>query len=93
MARLIKQSSVYRHKFVTWSIFLIVFSLIVIPASIALHAETDEVMVAQAENNPRANYWREVRGGVTGYSAVKGQETDVLIQGTGQNWRQIRITG
>ncbi len=90
MVSLSKQSSTHRNRLVTWSIFLIVFLAIAVPAGIALHADTDGVVVAQAEKNPRANYWREVRGGIAGYTAVKGQETDVLIQGTGQNWRQIR---
>jgi len=40
--------------------------------------------------NPRAEYWRAVRGGQEGYSAVTGQETNVLIQNGGQNWRQVR---
>jgi formate dehydrogenase subunit gamma len=40
--------------------------------------------------NPRAEYWRAVRGGVEGYSAVSGQETGVLIQNGGQNWRAVR---
>lgn len=90
MARLRKLPSLNRNSLIAWSIFVIVFCLLVIPAGITLHAEMSVVMVAQGESNPRADYWREVRGGVTGYSAVKGQETDVLIQGTGQNWRQIR---
>jgi formate dehydrogenase subunit gamma len=40
--------------------------------------------------NPRAEYWRAVRGGVEGYSAVSGQESGVLIQNGGQNWRAVR---
>lgn len=40
--------------------------------------------------NPRAEYWRAVRGGTEGYSAVSGQETGVLIQNGGQNWRAVR---
>ena len=40
--------------------------------------------------NPRAEYWRAVRGGVEGNSAVSGQETGVLIQNGGQNWRAVR---
>ena len=39
--------------------------------------------------NPRAESWRAVRGGVEGYSAVSGQETGVLIQNGGQNWRAV----
>lgn len=42
------------------------------------------------DNNPRANYWRAVRGGVAGYSSVEGDEAGVLIHGDGQNWRQFR---
>jgi formate dehydrogenase subunit gamma len=37
-----------------------------------------------------ADSWRQIREGTAGYSAVKGQETNVLIQGSGQNWRQLR---
>ncbi|MGI9223663.1 MAG: formate dehydrogenase subunit gamma [Woeseiaceae bacterium] len=56
------------------------------------------VQVAQAQEaddedeavNQRAEYWRAVRGGVEGYSAVSGQETGVLIQNGGQKWRETR---
>ncbi len=44
---------------------------------------------AVEQTNPRANYWRAVRGGNAGYTAVPGDETGVLIQ-DGQNWRQLR---
>ena len=47
--------------------------------------ESDEEAV-----NPRAEYWRAVRGGSEGYSAVSGQEAGVLIQNGGQNWRAVR---
>ena len=40
--------------------------------------------------NPRANYWRAVREGDQGYTAVQGQETGVLIQNGGENWRTLR---
>ncbi len=45
---------------------------------------------ASVETNPRSDYWRDVRDNVEGYSAVKGQETNELIQSSGQNWRQLR---
>ncbi len=41
-------------------------------------------------SNPRSNFWRAVRGGSSGYSAVNGDEANVLIQNGGENWRQIR---
>lgn len=47
----------------------------------------DEKIVA---TNPKADYWRLVRDNTEGYSAVKGRETNELIQGSGQNWRQLR---
>lgn len=58
--------------------------------------ETGLIHTAQAQEsdeeavNPRAEYWRAVRGGTEGYSAVSGQETGVLIQNGGQNWRAVR---
>jgi formate dehydrogenase subunit gamma len=45
---------------------------------------------AAEEANPRANFWRAVRKGDAGYSAVSGQETGVLIQNGGENWRALR---
>ncbi|MDH3451391.1 MAG: formate dehydrogenase subunit gamma [Gammaproteobacteria bacterium] len=40
--------------------------------------------------NPRAEYWRAVRQGTAGYSAVSGAEAGVLIQNGGENWRNAR---
>lgn len=40
--------------------------------------------------NPRANFWRVVRHGIPGYTSVASQGHDVLIQNTGENWREIR---
>jgi len=45
---------------------------------------------AGTETNERANFWRAVRGGVEGYTAVQGPETNVLIQNGGENWRYLR---
>jgi formate dehydrogenase subunit gamma len=41
-------------------------------------------------DNPRSEYWREVRQGESGYTAVQGKETGTLIQNGGQNWRALR---
>lgn len=43
-----------------------------------------------AETNPRSDYWRSVRDNTQGYSAVTGRESNELIQGSGQVWRQLR---
>jgi formate dehydrogenase subunit gamma len=52
------------------------------------------------QQNERSNFWRAVREGNTGYTAVQGQETNVLIQPDGvnelgipiggENWRALR---
>lgn len=49
-------------------------------------------MAASGEDgaNPRANFWREVRQGVTGTTTAQGPEKGVLIQNGGENWRRIR---
>jgi formate dehydrogenase subunit gamma len=77
-------------------------SLLVLMVSLAmpltgyLAQQTGLIQVAQAQEsdeevvNPRAEYWRAVREGNQGYSAVSGQETGVLIQNGGQNWRELR---
>jgi formate dehydrogenase subunit gamma len=51
----------------------------------AQSAESDSEAV-----NPRAEYWRDVRQGTDGYSAIRGPETGVLIQNGGENWREVR---
>jgi formate dehydrogenase subunit gamma len=80
-------------------IVTVVVSLMVsmaLPLTVYLAYETGLMQTAQAQEsdeeavNPRAEYWRAVRGGVEGYSAVTGQETGVLIQNGGQNWRAVR---
>jgi formate dehydrogenase subunit gamma len=45
---------------------------------------------AEKQTNPRADYWRDVRQGMPGYTAVTGQETGVLIQDGGEEYRQLR---
>jgi len=40
--------------------------------------------------NPRADWWRQVREGVEGYTAVRGLETGELIQASGEVWRRWR---
>jgi formate dehydrogenase subunit gamma len=67
-----------------------------LPLTGYLAHETGLMPTAQAQEsdeeavNPRAEYWRAVREGSQGYSAVPGQESGVLIQNGGQNWREIR---
>ena len=66
-------------------------SLYVVLTSSPVTADAGEEKAAdEASVNPRAEYWREVRHGVQGYSAVTGPEANVLIQDSGQTWRELR---
>ena len=77
------------RRFLACSIFFLLITAVLVPASVYLLSVT---VVAQTdqETNERANFWRAVRQGVEGYTAVQGQETNVLIQNGGENWRALR---
>ncbi|MGD9387215.1 MAG: formate dehydrogenase subunit gamma [Gammaproteobacteria bacterium] len=51
--------------------------------------EDEAAAVARAEQQ-RREFWRQARQGTAGYTAVVGQETDVLIQSGGDVWRSVR---
>ncbi len=80
-----------RYRRITlWSLLFIVSMAMVLPLGGYLYVGIQDARAQSVEQtNPRANYWREVRRGTEGYTAVQGQETGVLIH-DGQNWRQIR---
>ncbi|MGB3050997.1 MAG: formate dehydrogenase subunit gamma [Polyangiales bacterium] len=80
---------------------LVVFlgGLVILTAAVSLYvgwagstaaAESDTKKADEASANPRSEYWRAVRHGVEGYSAVTGPEANVLIQDSGQTWRELR---
>lgn len=86
-----------RHlRAVLWSIVLIAAGAMLLPLSAyvwtaAVHAqEATAEQEAAPRSNPRADYWREVRSAEAGYTAVRGQETNVLIQSRGEVWREVR---
>lgn len=83
-----------RHvrKVVIGSFLTIVLGAIIFPMSFWTVAQLmpETLAYESAAGNPRSNYWEAVRNGVSGYSAVKGQERGVLIQNGGENWRNIR---
>ena len=86
-----------RRRIVVLSLALSLMVAMALPLTGYLAYETGLVKVAHAQEeseeevtNPRANYWGAVRGGVEGYTAVSGQETGVLIQSGGQDWRAVR---
>ncbi|MFQ5938232.1 MAG: cytochrome b/b6 domain-containing protein, partial [Acidiferrobacterales bacterium] len=74
-----------------WTFAIIFLGVVVMPlAGYVYTAASPAQAAAEKQTNPRANYWRAVRDGVTGYTAVVGPETNVLIQNGGQIWRQAR---
>ncbi len=73
-----------------WSFLFIVLSAMILPT--ASYMVSGEQAFAQVtdDQNQRANFWRAVREGAPGYSAVSGPEAGVFINNGGQNWRQLR---
>lgn len=80
----------YKRIFLT-SIAIILVGAMVLPLGSYVYTGIQSAHAQAVEDsNPRSNFWRAVRGGDQGYSAVQGQETGVLVQSGGQNWRQWR---
>lgn len=78
-----------------WSIVLIAAAAMLLPLTAyvwtaAVQAQETQQQAEDAGKNPRADFWREVRRSDKGYTAVRGQETDVLIQSRGETWREVR---
>ena len=78
-----------RKKMMLWTSVLMLLAIFVLPMSGYLVTDTQAEQQAEA-TNPRADTWRQVRQGNEGYTAVKGRETNELIQGSGETWRQVR---
>jgi len=80
-----------RVKAMLWSMLVIAVGAMVAPLAGYVYAASAQAQEQKAEEaNPRAEYWREVRQGTVGYTAVTGQETGVLVQSAGQVWREVR---
>lgn len=93
--RVTRRSPGRRRRAAVWALALFVLGTMALPMTGYIAPAVDTVQAADdkkadEDTNPRAEYWRAVRGGQEGYSAVSGQETNVLIQNGGQNWRQVR---
>ncbi len=87
-----------RVRHMTLALALILLCAMILPTTGYWFTDTQGV-IAQAQQsagdtNQRSEFWRLVRGGGSGYSAVVGSDTNVetntLYNITGQNWRQIR---
>lgn len=83
----------HRKGLIFAGLLLLVSSLTlpVIPYVWLYSGTSDANAVEAEESNPRANFWRDVRKGDSGYSAIAGRENAVLINSGGQNWRQYRM--
>ena len=80
-----------RWRAMLWSMLAVTVAALVLPMLGYVYVGIQEASAqAVEETNPRANYWRAVREGIQGYTAVHGPEANVLIQNGGQNWRQYR---
>jgi formate dehydrogenase subunit gamma len=78
-------------RIVLWSIAVILLGAMVLPLGSYVYTGIQSAHAQAVEDsNPRANYWRAVREGNQGYTAVEGEEAGVLMQNGGQNWRQLR---
>ncbi len=75
-----------------WLMVGMALMALVLPLGLGLmHGAVPDAQAAfEGKENPRSDYWRAVREGNQGYTAVKGQETGVLIQNGGEIWRQLR---
>lgn len=94
-AKRIGNRATAHRKAMVWSVLVIVLGAMVLPLTGYLYVGVQPVLAAEwQDNNPRSDYWGEVRREAEGYSTAelgpRGDAADVLIQGSGQNWREIR---
>ena len=80
-----------RRKYTSWTLIAMLLTIVLAPLpayffsdQAAAQAQTNQ------ETNQRSEFWRAVRQGETGYSSIKGTDSNVLIQNTGQNYRNVR---
>lgn len=80
-----------QRRLAVWTLTFVLLGIFVLPlGSYVYTGLLSAQAAAEKQSNPRANYWRAVRDGVSGYTAVQGPETNVLIHNGGQIWRQAR---
>ncbi len=87
-------SSINKKKAGWIAVFAIIAITLAAPFSGYWLLSGDAVAAGSADfkndENPRSGFWREVRQGTSGYSAVSTPEANVLIQNGGQNWRALK---
>lgn len=88
-----KMSPKRKQRIALYGLLTIIGLAFVLPlASYSVHWLGNEAVAQDVGSavNPRSNYWRAVKEGVSGYSAVQGAEANVLIGPGGTNWQQLR---
>ena len=90
-----KMSKRRKRRIAPWSIFAVLGLAFALPlASYTAHWLGGTAIAQEAGStagtNARSNYWRAVRDGVEGYSAVKGPGANVLVQARGSEWQALR---
>lgn len=87
-------ATIRKRKAATWTVAAVLVLSFVAPFAGLLPqvqaAYAQRQAAEAAGDNPRSEYWREVRGAQSGYTAVTGAESGVLVNSSGQNWRLIR---
>jgi formate dehydrogenase subunit gamma len=79
-----------RKRMMSITFLLMLLAVVSLPMTGYLFTGIANAEQQAEQTNPRADVWRQVRNNDAGYSAVKGRETNELIQGSGENWRQLR---
>lgn len=70
-------------RWLAWPLMGLLAILLLMPVAVHWLSEPAQAQASsqtQEGSNERANYWRAVRDGVSGYTAVQGRETNVLIK-------------
>jgi formate dehydrogenase subunit gamma len=79
-----------RKKMMTWTAIIMLLGVFLLPMTGYISTGFATPDKPEQASNPRSDFWRMVRNTTAGYSSVTGRESNVLIQGSGQNWRQLR---
>jgi formate dehydrogenase subunit gamma len=74
-----------RRRAFVWGIVLVLAVSVLLPTAVTWVAAQ-----SVSDAKPEAAFWRAVREGASGYSAVRGPEAGVLIDSRGEDWRALR---
>jgi len=88
-----KMSSKRKRRIATFGLLAIVGLALILPlASYSVHFLGSSAIAQDVGTtvNPRSNYWRAVKEGVGGYTAVRGAESGILITPGGTEWQTTR---